>query len=225
MYFVDNPCTTDCEICEKKTGVCLKQLKRMDPLDCDPPCDDDEVCIDGQCTWTNIEDDKQLDFYRCNPPCPLGTRCVNQQCEANLIPYCPVTCHFSQVCVDGRCGCYKGLCESDRPCYEICELGEQCYNYSCSCGTKGKCGKGEICQSDVCMCGSKRGGCRSHEYCSNGLCICKTNSCDQCNNRCQPNEICLDGKCICTSQCQNGETMREREREREKFSLISIFLF
>ncbi len=204
IYFIiDNPCTSDCDLCEKKTGVCLRQQARLNPLVCDPPCDEDEVCIDGQCSWSNIDEEKT--DHQCNPPCPLGTRCVNRECEPTSTPYCPVTCRFGQVCVDGRCGCFKGLCEYDRPCYEICEAGERCHNFSCSCGARGKCGKGEICQSDICMCGTKRGGCRPHEYCLNGICICKTNLCDQCNNSCKSNEICLDGKCVCTNQCRNGK--------------------
>ncbi|UJR26649.1 hypothetical protein I4U23_007966 [Adineta vaga] len=197
-----NPCTIECELCEKKTGVCLRQQARLTPPTCDPPCDEDEVCIDGQCSWSNIDEDKMDN--QCYPPCPVGTECINRQCQSSLTPYCPVVCRHGQVCVDGRCGCYKGLCEFDRPCYEICEVGERCRNQSCSCGSRGKCGKGEICQSDVCMCGTKRGGCRPHEHCINGRCICKTNSCDQCNNTCKSNEICLDGKCVCRNQCQNA---------------------
>ena len=209
MFFTDNPCTPECELCEKKTGVCLRQPTRVNPLTCDPPCDEDEVCIDGQCTWSNVDEEK-LD-QPCNPPCPTGTRCINRQCERILIPYCPVTCRLGQVCVDGRCGCFKGLCELNRPCYEICESGERCHNFSCSCGSRGKCEKGEICQSDLCMCGMKRGGCRPHEQCINGICICKTHSCDQCNNTCKSNEICLDGKCVCTHQCQNGKRIILKE--------------
>ncbi|CAF3838702.1 unnamed protein product [Adineta steineri] len=198
-----NPCTTDCELCDKKVGVCLRQLQTiLDPLVCDPPCDEDEVCIDGQCTWSNIDIDKQDD--QCNPPCPSETQCINQHCIPFSTSHCPVICRHGQVYVDGRCGCYKGLCENDRPCYEICEMGERCRNLSCSCGSRGKCGKGEICQSDICMCGIKRDGCHPHEQCINGRCICKTSSCDQCNNSCKSNEICLDGKCVCTNQCQNA---------------------
>ncbi len=234
--FIDNPCTSDCELCEKKTGVCLRQQARSNTLICDPPCEEEEVCIDGQCSWSNMEEEKNDN--QCTPSCPLGTRCVNRQCEPSLTPYCPVSCRPGQVCVDGRCGCFKGLflkehlkfllfyslglCEYDRPCYEICELGERCHNFSCSCGSRGKCGKGEICQSDVCICGIKRGGCRPHEHCLNGQCICKTSSCDQCNNSCQTNEICLDGKCVCTNQCQNGRTFI---KERFIFLDKLIFLF
>ncbi|CAF3600564.1 unnamed protein product [Rotaria sp. Silwood1] len=197
-----NPCSSECELCEKKTGVCLRQQAKLNPLICDPPCDEDEVCIDGQCSWSNIDDEKH--DYQCNPPCPFGTQCINRRCESSLTPYCPVICRPGQVCVDGRCGCFKGLCEYDRPCYEICDIGESCHNSSCSCGSQGKCGKGELCQLDICMCGRKRGGCRPYEHCINGICVCKTSSCDQCNNTCKSNEICLDGKCICTNQCQNA---------------------
>jgi hypothetical protein len=59
------------------------------------------------------------------------------------------------------------------------------------------------------MCGLKHGGCRLHEHCLNGQCICKTSSCDQCNNSCQINEICLDGKCICMNQCKNGKIFKD----------------
>ncbi|CAF3209093.1 unnamed protein product [Rotaria socialis] len=201
-FILDNPCSSECELCEKKTGICLRQQAKLNPLVCDPPCDEDEVCIDGQCSWSNIDDEKN--DYQCNPPCPFGTQCVNRQCESSLTPYCPVICRPGQVCVDGRCGCFKGLCEDNRPCYEICDVGERCYNLSCSCGSEGKCGKGELCQLDICMCGRKRGGCRPHEDCINGMCVCKTSSCDQCNNSCKSNEICLDGTCVCTNQCQNA---------------------
>ena len=68
------------------------------------------------------------------------------------------------------------------------------------------------------MCGAKRGGCRPHEHCINGICICKTSSCDQCNNLCKSNEICLDGKCVCTNQCQNG-----RIKEKRKNVTLSLF--
>jgi hypothetical protein len=61
------------------------------------------------------------------------------------------------------------------------------------------------------MCGTKRGGCRSHEHCINGICICKTSSCDQCNNSCKSNEICLDGKCVCTNQCRNGKIVKKKK--------------
>jgi hypothetical protein len=104
---IDNPCTSECELCEKKTGVCLRQQARVNPIECDPPCDEGEVCIDGQCTWTNT--DKENNDYQCNPPCPFGMRCNNRQCEQSLTPYCPMTCRPGQVCVDGRCGCFKGL--------------------------------------------------------------------------------------------------------------------
>ncbi|CAF5123751.1 unnamed protein product, partial [Rotaria sp. Silwood1] len=43
-----------------------------------------------------------------------------------------------------------------------------------------------------------------YEHCINGICVCQTSTCDQCNNTCKSNEICLDGKCICTNQCQNA---------------------
>lgn len=106
--------------------------------------------------------------------------------------------------IDGICS-RLGLCESGRPCYEICEAGERCRNLSCSCGGRGKCGKGEICQLDVCLCGAKQGGCRPHEHCVGGRCVCKTGSCDQCNNTCKANEVCLDGKCVCSTNCRNSE--------------------
>lgn len=117
--------------------------------------------------------------------------------------------------MDARCSSsvlYSGLCGDNRPCYEVCEMGERCHNASCSCGTRGKCARGENCQSDICMCGSKPGGCRSHEICLNGQCLCKTSSCDQCNNACKSNEICLDGKCVCISRCDNGKTETEQLR-------------
>ena len=103
---LDNPCTNECELCEKKTGVCLRQPTRLTPLVCDPPCDKDEVCIDGECIWSNVDEDKMDD--QCYPSCPFGTQCVNRQCQSSLTPYCPVVCRPGQVCVDGRCGCYKG---------------------------------------------------------------------------------------------------------------------
>jgi hypothetical protein len=55
------------------------------------------------------------------------------------------------------------------------------------------------------MCGTRRGGCRSHEYCANGICTCKSSFCDQCNNLCKSNEICFEGKCICKEQCEKGK--------------------
>ena len=115
LFLIDNPCTPDCELCEKRTGVCLRQQMRFEPDDCDPPCDDGTQCIDGQCTWTNIGGNWELenDEHVCYPPCPAGTQCVNQRCEPNLTPHCPVTCRPGQACVDGRCGCSKGeSCES-----------------------------------------------------------------------------------------------------------------
>ncbi|CAF4636370.1 unnamed protein product, partial [Rotaria sp. Silwood2] len=171
---------------------------------CDPPCDEDEECIDGECAWSNIGDKwtSTTNDNICNPPCPLGTQCINRRCEPTLTSSCRIPCRLGQLCIDGRCGCSKGICENGRICYEVCETGERCYNWSCSCGFQGKCGKGEICLSDICMCGIKRGGCRSHEHCIQGKCVCKTDSCDQCNNTCKSNEICLDGKCICKEQCE-----------------------
>ncbi|CAF3652114.1 unnamed protein product [Rotaria sp. Silwood1] len=199
-----NPCTSDCELCDKNTGVCLRQKIKINLQSCDPPCDEDEECIDGECAWSNIGDKwtSTTNDNICNPPCSFGTRCVNRRCEPNITSYCPIPCRSGQLCIDGRCGCSKGICENGRVCYEICEIGERCYNWSCSCGFQGKCGKGEICQSDICMCGIQRGGCRPHEHCIQGKCVCKTNSCDQCNNTCKSNEICLDGKCICKEQCE-----------------------
>ena len=70
------------------------------------------------------------------------------------------------------------------------------------------------------MCGIQRGGCRSHEHCIQGKCICKTNSCDQCNNTCKSNEICLDGKCICKEQCENGKILIKRNI---LFSIVYIY--
>lgn len=55
------------------------------------------------------------------------------------------------------------------------------------------------------MCGTRRGGCRSNEDCINGICVCKTGLCDQCNNTCKSNEICLDGKCVCKEKCEKGK--------------------
>ncbi|CAF3959284.1 unnamed protein product, partial [Rotaria sp. Silwood2] len=65
-----NPCSSECELCEKKTGVCLRQQAKLNPLICDPPCDDDEICIDGQCSWSNIDEEKN--DYQCNARCPFG---------------------------------------------------------------------------------------------------------------------------------------------------------
>jgi hypothetical protein len=78
---------------------------------CDPPCDENEECIDGDCTWSNIGENRNVEKNDdiCNPPCSLGTWCVNRQCEPNFMPYCPVSCRPGQVCIDGRCGCSKGL--------------------------------------------------------------------------------------------------------------------
>ena len=207
---LDNPCTSDCELCDQKTGVCLRQPTKSDlPPACDPPCEDDEVCIDGECSWSNMPDGN-TNHQQCQPPCPLGSRCHHQQCQPLLASHCPITCRFGQVCVDGRCGCYRGVCAHDRSCYEICQADESCFNLSCSCGTRGKCGQGEICQSDVCMCGSKAHGCRAHEHCVNGFCVCKTSPCDECNTACQSNERCLDGKCVCVNQCERGRSASER---------------
>jgi hypothetical protein len=77
---------------------------------CDPPCDEDEECIDEQCTWSNIGENwnSEKNDNMCNPPCPFGIRCINRQCESNLTPQCPVTCRPGQLCIDGKCGCYKG---------------------------------------------------------------------------------------------------------------------
>ncbi|CAF3278069.1 unnamed protein product [Rotaria sp. Silwood2] len=199
-----NPCTSDCEQCDTSTGVCLRQKIKINLQNCDPPCDEDEECIDGECAWSNIGDKwtSTTNDNICNPPCPLGTQCINRRCEPTLTSSCRIPCRLGQLCIDGRCGCSKGICENGRICYEVCETGERCYNWSCSCGFQGKCGKGEICLSDICMCGIKRGGCRSHEHCIQGKCVCKTDSCDQCNNTCKSNEICLDGKCICKEQCE-----------------------
>ena len=100
---IDNPCTSDCDLCDKKTGVCLRKPSRFDLDLCDPPCEDDEECVDGECVWWNKYNNV------CNPPCPLGVQCINGKCETNLMPYCPVSCRIGQVCIDGRCGCYKGM--------------------------------------------------------------------------------------------------------------------
>ncbi|CAM4818585.1 unnamed protein product [Rotaria magnacalcarata] len=198
-----NPCTSNCEQCDQKSGVCLRQQTKLDfpSTECDPPCDDDEECIDGECAWSNLSDKWMLttDDTICNPPCPLGARCINRRCEPNMMPSCSVPCRPGQLCIDSRCGCYKGLCENGRDCFEICDIGENCHNRSCSCGVRGKCGKGEICLSDVCMCGIRRGGCPLQESCVNGKCIRKTN---QCNNTCKSNEICVDEKCVCKEQCE-----------------------
>ena len=107
---IDNPCTSYCELCDKKTGVCLRKPSRFDLDICDPPCDDDEECMDGECVWWNKNNnyDSIIDDNVCNPSCPLGVRCINRQCETSFMPYCPVSCRTGQVCVDGRCGCYKG---------------------------------------------------------------------------------------------------------------------
>jgi hypothetical protein len=77
---------------------------------CDPPCDEEDKCIDGQCTWSNIGENwhAEKNDNICNPPCSSGTRCNNRQCEPIFTPYCPVSCKSGQVCVDGRCGCSKG---------------------------------------------------------------------------------------------------------------------
>ncbi len=77
---------------------------------CDPPCDEDEECIDGQCAWSNTGTNRnsEKNDNMCNPPCPFGIRCINRQCESKLTPYCPVSCRPGQLCVDGQCGCYKG---------------------------------------------------------------------------------------------------------------------
>ncbi|UJR22438.1 hypothetical protein I4U23_025498 [Adineta vaga] len=201
-----NPCTINCELCDKKTGVCSRQQTRFNSNICNPPCKDDAECIDGQCTQLNIDDDDDDSDQNdniCQPPCSIGTQCENGRCVASITSSCPMTCRHGQKCVDGRCGCYKGLCERGRACYEICEFGERCYNWSCSCGLQGKCNHGEVCLSDICMCGTRRGGCRPHEQCVNGRCICKTNFCDKCDNKCKSNEICFNGKCICSKQCRN----------------------
>ena len=104
---IDNPCSSDCELCKKKTGVCLRRQVKINPLVCDPPCDEDEVCIDGQCSWSNI--DKEKNEYQCNPSCPFGTQCIDRRCEPFSKSHCPVHCRPGQICIDGRCGCFKGL--------------------------------------------------------------------------------------------------------------------
>lgn len=223
-FEIDNPCSTECDLCEKKTGVCLRQQTKKTRVDqCDPPCEDSEECIDGECTWTNTK--------TCKSPCPTGAQCVNGKCQFNLASQCPVPCRSDQFCINGRCGCYRGLCESNnRSCYEICEHGERCFNMSCSCGIKGKCQSGEICSMDTCMCGPKRGGCRSNERCIHGHCVCKTNNCDPCENKCQTNETCLNGKCVCKENCIKGIIKMIKENLNScwcfffLFSILSISL-
>jgi hypothetical protein len=107
ILFIDNPCTTDCQLCDQKMGVCLRQQTKQDPLLCDPPCEDDEVCIDGQCSWSNIE--QNINEHQCNPSCPFGSQCIHRQCEpSSRVLSCSIPCQFGQVCVDGQCGCFKG---------------------------------------------------------------------------------------------------------------------
>ncbi len=109
-FGIDNPCASDCELCDKKTGVCLKQQTKFNHEICDLPCDDDEECIDGECVWTNVNryEDLTMNANVCNPPCLSGEQCINRRCESNLTSYCPVSCRPGQLCIDGRCGCYKG---------------------------------------------------------------------------------------------------------------------
>lgn len=103
---VDNPCNADCESCEQKTGVCLRKQTKIDPLICDPPCEDDETCIDGECTWSNIQ--SPLDDNLCIPSCPPTFQCIHRQCQPLMNPFCPIPCRSGQICIDGRCGCYRG---------------------------------------------------------------------------------------------------------------------
>ncbi len=109
-FWLDNACTSDCEVCDKKTGVCLRQQITFNLDIHNPSYDEDEECIDEECTLSNIDDnwDSKKNENVCNPPCSFGTQCINRRCEPNLTPYCPVPCRPGQLCIDGRCGCYKG---------------------------------------------------------------------------------------------------------------------
>jgi hypothetical protein len=76
------------------------------------------------------------------------------------------------------------------------------------------------------MCGTRRNGCRPHEQCINGLCVCKTSFCDQCNNACKSNEICLDGKCVCKERCEKGKIWQiEFIFVYAYYSILSISMF
>ena len=107
LIWTDNPCTSECDVCDQKTGTCLRQQAKLNSLICDPPCEDDEACIDGQCSWTNIE--PETNDHQCNPPCPFGSQCIHRQCEPLATSFCTIPCRSGQVCVDGRCGCFKGM--------------------------------------------------------------------------------------------------------------------
>lgn len=146
---LDNPCDFDCDVCDDKKGVCLRRTMRHI---CDPACDDDEICLDGECTWSNQKKN-------------IETSCLFGQCRTTTMATtistvssssCPIPCRTGQVCIEGRCGCAKILsdpsCSPGRLCYEICEMGEQCFNHSCSCGQHGKCRMDQICQFDQCQC-------------------------------------------------------------------------
>lgn len=114
----DPPCP-DQEACVN--GTCV-------PKDCDPPCDDGHHCDSGVC----VADD-------CDPPCGSGLQCVAGACVAGG---CDPPCAVGQHC-EGT-ACLPNIC--DPP----CETGETCMTHG----------------SDVCECTSPPCGLTA---CTDGL--------------------------------------------------------
>ncbi|MFA5623936.1 MAG: hypothetical protein WC966_02605 [Bradymonadales bacterium] len=102
---VRTPCNSG-QICEN--GECVKDPNVCEPacegetecingeckpiVACDPACEGDEICVDGSCVEPNV----------CEPACSDEQECVNGECK-DKADECDPACKTGYSCVNGEC--------------------------------------------------------------------------------------------------------------------------
>ena len=178
----------------------------LPPPPCDPPCQEDERCSEGQCL-TNTEictaDGQCGEGFTCdlsNGECRRGERgvycapCDPTNTDMNL------ECGVGFACVEGLPGC--------RP----------------RCGSRGPdappCDEGESCQEGVCVISS-------FSICGSPFCLdhsdCPQSACEQ--GRCTVAQRCEDdADCALGSSCEAGYCAREERCDRSSCGENSLCL-
>ena len=211
----DDPCTRD--FWDGQLEECLHV----------PLCDDDEVCIAGDCVWKCTQnsdcsdgnpctlDSCDLDIGRCSNEskvCDQGPLCSSGQCNpANG------ACVYTQYCTGDGVTCEDELCVAvpvePQECNgsEDCDDGYPCTNDDCMNGscqhTPVVCGDGEVCDAFTGDCLELEApdcseSCGDGDLCTIDSCNPDTGECEHKPVPCGADTVCIAGMCMARS-CQN----------------------
>ena len=177
---------------------------------CDKICDGGEVCVNSECTASDVSCDSE----ETNKDLCWGS-CVDTQTDALNCGVCGHACDAAQSCVGGVC-----TLECSDPALTPCD-NKVCVDVTtdpgnCSaCGNK--CDAGEICSETGCIPSDMTCDTEGTSLCW-GQCIdfqSDVNHCGVCGNACAPSQTCESGVCTDSAESDPNYTYIESKYEKD----------